>query len=139
MHDYQCISRSTKAETLDNYLMTLAPSGPIDLLKIHVQGDELAVLHGANTSFTSGKICALHLVYNIWWKGILFLFLTYLKYPQNGRLDGGHSYKCTVYILTKDWPVHDIDFTIYCNIFVLIQKFLALALRNFVWYLMKGI
>ena len=59
-YEYQCISRPARAETLDNYLMRLAPSGPIDLLKIHVQGDELSVLHGANASFTSGRICAVH-------------------------------------------------------------------------------
>eukprot|EP00435_Cladocopium_sp_Y103_P050424 s561_g15.t1 len=60
-NEYQCISRTTTSETLDEYLRRLAPLEPVDLLKVHVQGDELSVLHGANASFTSGRICGLHL------------------------------------------------------------------------------
>lgn len=60
-NEYQCISRTTTSETLDEYLRRLAPVELVDLLKVHVQGDELSVLHGANASFTSGRICGLHL------------------------------------------------------------------------------
>ena len=58
-NEYQCISRTTTSETLDEYLRRLAPVELVDLLKVHVQGDELSVLHGANASFTSGRICGL--------------------------------------------------------------------------------
>lgn len=58
-NEYQCISRTTTSETLDEYLRRLAPLEPVDLLKVHVQGDELSVLHGANASFISGRICGL--------------------------------------------------------------------------------
>ena len=58
-NEYQCISRTTTSETLDEYLRRLAPLEPVDLLKVHVQGDELSVLHGANASFLSGRICGL--------------------------------------------------------------------------------
>ena len=58
-YEYHCISRRTSSETLDHYLTRMAPAENIDLLKVHVQGDELSVLHGANASFAAGRICGL--------------------------------------------------------------------------------
>ena len=52
--ELQCISKEVKAETLDALI-----EDRIDLLKVHVQGDELSVLHGANVSFATQRICAL--------------------------------------------------------------------------------
>ena len=60
---YHCISRPTRAETLDSYLASFPEPrpGPIDVLKLHVQGDELSFLRGANASFISGRVCLLQM------------------------------------------------------------------------------
>ena len=58
-HEYQCFSRTTTSETLDDYLKRWGPQEPIDLIKVHVQGDEMSFLHGANASFAAGRICSL--------------------------------------------------------------------------------
>lgn len=61
---YHCISRPTRAETLDSYMASFPePSlpDPVDVLKLHVQGDELSVLRGANVSLASGRVCLLHM------------------------------------------------------------------------------
>lgn len=60
---FYCIERSTTAETVDTYIAGLVKSGfvgPIDVLKVHVQGDELFVLRGAKTSLDS-QVCVLHM------------------------------------------------------------------------------
>lgn len=56
--ELQCISRQVSSVTLDS-LLTESTESRIDLLKVHVQGDELSVLHGANVSFSTQRICAL--------------------------------------------------------------------------------
>lgn len=56
-----CIVKTTRSETLDTYLFDLPARGPIDVLKIHVQGDELSVLRGARASLDSGFVCLLHM------------------------------------------------------------------------------
>ena len=61
---YHCVSRPTRAETLDSYLAGFPePSlpGPIDVLKLHVQGDELSFLRGAKSSFLGGQVCLLQM------------------------------------------------------------------------------
>ncbi|CAE7358434.1 unnamed protein product [Symbiodinium pilosum] len=61
---YHCVSRPTRAETLDSYLASSPEpglAGPIDVLKLHVQGDELSFLRGAHGSFFSGKVCLLQM------------------------------------------------------------------------------
>lgn len=57
---FHCVDRATTAETLDTYLPTLSDDGAIDLLKVHVQGDELAVLRGARASLKD-RVCLLHM------------------------------------------------------------------------------
>ena len=64
---YYCIERSTTAETLDAYISRLASTDstgivrPVDLLKVHVQGDELFVLRGAKDSLQNNMVCVLHM------------------------------------------------------------------------------
>ena len=58
---FYCIERTTQAESLDTYLRNLASGHPVDVLKIHVQGDELSVLRGARESLGNGLVCLLHM------------------------------------------------------------------------------
>ena len=60
-HLFHCIQRSTISETLDAYLQRVPGAGPVDFLKVHVQGDELAVLRGAKVSLATGQVCVLHM------------------------------------------------------------------------------
>ena len=59
--DSACARRETRSDTLDAYLARwmLENRGPIDLLKVHVQGDEVSVLRGANSSLAHGLVCAM--------------------------------------------------------------------------------
>lgn len=61
---YYCVERSTTAETLDTYISGLASEGsvrPVDVLKVHVQGDELFVLRGGRRSLSKNRVCVLHM------------------------------------------------------------------------------
>ena len=56
-----CVTREARSETLDAYLarLMLDNAGPVDLLKVHVQGDELTFLRGGNASLLAGLVCVL--------------------------------------------------------------------------------